>query len=339
MIPEEQHPVHRSGGQASTRQSSRTDTNFLVVLNLQSEIDRQVEHLRSQDLPHPLPDRRQSYAGSNVSDNKMSPFHAPYDDQRRGSLARTGLFRQPAPTHSAAASPRRLAPLPGSVTSPPNGPVSSFLPPPPTMGPLQSHHIDPGGLSPSSHLSRRHTSAGVRESPEWKSAQNSAEHLPLPNINRSAQHSPFTASSSGSGGAGPSSPHRQPSQVDLQLRESLGRYQIDSRNASTASDATVVQSAFSRRTSEALQDGVPASNHASGPFAQPSQHHGAAEASMFSGHSGRPVFNSSLWGTQGPSSGGSTRRSSMAHLLNPADTVERDDEDDVAPDDRKRRRL
>lgn len=55
--------------------------------------------------------------------------------------------------------------------------------------------------------------------------------------------------------------------------------------------------------------------------------------------SSRPVFNSTVW-NQGPSSGGSTRRSSMAHILNPADTVERDEEDDVAPDERgKRKRL
>lgn len=37
-----------------------------------------------------------------------------------------------------------------------------------------------------------------------------------------------------------------------------------------------------------------------------------------------------------------TRRGSMAHILNPTDTAERDDEDDVDPvrdDDRKRKRL
>jgi len=95
-------------------------------------------------------------------------------------------------------------------------------------------------------------------------------------------------------------------------------------------------------------------NLAAPPTTNSSQANGGGNPS-FSSQSAGTLFangssNSSFAGSWGPprlpfkdvfaSSDPPTRRSSMAHLLNPADTAERSDEDDVGPDDlRKRKRV
>lgn len=209
------------------------------------------------------------------------------------------------------------------------------LPPPPVPGFQNQNPLAASDSSPLVYPPRRHTSADIRDNAGWRSTYNSAENLSLPSANMTQHYSPY-GSSNGSA-QWPSSPGRQTSQGEQQLRESLDRYQIDSRNASTAStasDSTVTQSSYPSQPSS--QQDPPQSG---GGFLQPGQNifGNVQEGSLFNQPSsgGRSLFNGKdMWSH----SSSSTRRSSMAHILNPADTAEREDEDDVAPEDRSKRK-
>ncbi|KAL9614889.1 MAG: hypothetical protein Q9167_000631 [Letrouitia subvulpina] len=111
----------------------------------------------------------------------------------------------------------------------------------------------------------------------------------------------------------PSSPHQTPSASDQQVRETLASYEFGAASRQSFSSH--------QATPPLTSDTTP---------------------SAFSGESGW-----SLGAPKFPSrhldSAPQTRRSSMASnvhsLLNPADTAERDEEDPLGPDDRKRKRL
>lgn len=243
-----------------------------------------------------------------------------------------GSSLRPYPSRSAAASPSRYESIsnavPGNMMG--RGPPS-YLPPPAAASGHQQAAV--GDLS--SNMGRRHTSADIRETAAWRSNLGSSEHLPLPNANH---YSPY--GSANSSGHWPSSPGPRSSQTEQQLRDSLGRYQIDSRNPSTASDATVTHSSY--QLPGPMQDRAQASGGFSQSGLAPQQgmtlFNTAQENHLFSQPSAvtRNLFGKDPFAD----SGTSTRRSSMAHILNPADTAERGDEDEVAPDERsKRKRL
>jgi len=209
-------------------------------------------------------------------------------------------------------------------------------------------------LSPPGFL-RRHTFADIRPQPQqWPSS----EHLHPPGYNSTQpgqqQHtSPFTSGNSSA--QYPSSPLRNgvPAGEQQKLQDSLARYQMPAPQlpSSLRRSNTPPQhiSPIALPSINGMTDGhgnltVPPTNStpASGNNSSFSQ---TAGTSFNNGSS-----NSSFGGSWGPprlpfkdvfaSSDPPTRRSSMAHLLNPADTAERSDEDDVGPDDlRKRKRM
>lgn len=313
-----------------------------------------MEMMRNTDKTHHAEARaRQPSFAPPVSENgpPMSPFQLAQDDQRRASLfntPRAGFFRPPMP--------HRTNTLGG--TRPPLSPAHSALqtsrePPSP---PVNDQPNDARMTSPPIFPPRRHTSADIRQLPGWpQHIINSNEHLPLPH----GLESPFASGQSS--GNWPSSPNRTPNPThngEQQLRDSLARYQLSSaNNANTRS---------------------PMSNNSTGPphrapgsrahTPPPLSHHDHTHSNGIVVHSAMAPVNGTTtisngigggssenvgagWGgfALGPrlafkdvfgSSGPPTRRGSVAHLLNPADTVEREDEEDVGPDElRKRKRM
>ncbi|KAL8796756.1 MAG: hypothetical protein Q9182_007299 [Xanthomendoza sp. 2 TL-2023] len=110
----------------------------------------------------------------------------------------------------------------------------------------------------------------------------------------------------------PPSPHQTPTASDQHIRDSLASYEFGAPRKSISSH----------------QATPPLSNDTT--------------SSAFSGESGWS-FGTSKFPSRILDSAPQTRRSSMASnvhsLLNPAETVERDEEDPLGPDDRKRKRL
>lgn len=110
----------------------------------------------------------------------------------------------------------------------------------------------------------------------------------------------------------PSSPHQTPSASDQHVRDTLASYEFGASRKSVSSH---------QATPPLTSDTTP---------------------SNFSGESGWS-FGASKFPPRHLDSAPNTRRSSMASnvhsLLNPAETAERDEEDPLGPDDRKRKRL
>ncbi|KAL8918824.1 MAG: hypothetical protein Q9172_005258 [Xanthocarpia lactea] len=115
-----------------------------------------------------------------------------------------------------------------------------------------------------------------------------------------------------SSGHWPSSPHQTPNASDQHIRDSLASYEFGVSRKSIGSH---------QATPPLTSDTTP---------------------SAFSGESGWS-FGASKFPPRHLDSAPQTRRSSMASnvhsLLNPAETVERDEEDPLGPDDRKRKRM
>lgn len=130
----------------------------------------------------------------------------------------------------------------------------------------------------------------------------------------SGNHDPLSPTASGEFPTNwPQSPHQTASASDQQVRDTLASYEFGAPRKSIGS---------SQATPPLTSDTTP---------------------SAFSGESGWSFGAPSKFPPRHLDSAPQTRRSSMASnvhsLLNPAETVERDEEDPLGPDDRKRKRL
>lgn len=272
------------------------------ITNMQKEIARQLEFVRALDLPQDslLNGRPSYYPGNPALEPPVSPRGFTYPDSRRSSI-------QIEPQHVGSRPP--VPPIPphfassprrfGSVSVPQSTP--GFSRPPLPQPPPPHVHPLASVVTPPPNLARRHTSADIREH-GW----------PLPNANGS----PY-ASGQSSVQWPPSSPHQTPHPGDQQIRDQLAQYEINGpRRQPTAAN----QPTPPPPVSEAPPAGL-----------------GVENVSWTLGGSKFPRPNFELH------SAPATRRSSMASnvhsLLNPAETVERADEDDGLNDDRKRKRL
>lgn len=283
------------------------------MFSLRSEIVRQVDLLRGQDSPPECSvPGRQSYlppASSFDTAQPVSPRQPMYDGSRRPSLAATSRppsFRANIPPHLTV-SPRRYGsfsngPYSPSSSRPGQGYAPAPLPPPPpqTQQPQpQPQHPLASASSPSGSLSRRHTSADIR-------LQGWQGQVPL------GTHGGSPYASGQNSGQWPSSPFHQPLDASgQQLRDTLAAYELP-RAAHN----------MSRQATPPPPESVPS-------YANTSNEPG--------------------WQLPGPrfpfrgiDTGPPTRRSSMASnvhsLLNPAETAEREGEDEP-PEERKRKRL
>lgn len=315
---------------------------------MQQDIGRQLEFIRNQDTlpPVDLRTRQTSFAIPQFENGPpMSPFQLAQDDSRRGSMfgtsaaPRQGFFRPPLPhRNTAELALARRADL-GDL-----GPIRGATPPrefkqPTSMEPPTSPTADPHATSPPSYLSRRHTSADIRPQ-SWLSVVGSNNEQQI-----AQQNSPFASGQSSSNW--PSSPHRTPNvnTGEQQLRDSLARYQLSGNDSRPPPP----------QGQGASRNSTPPQPHAPGEpsnMGTPSHHHHNSGHSL--NHSYTAPMNPSQssdapgWSFPGVrlpfkdvfASGPPTRRGSVAHLLNPADTVERDEEEDLGPEElRKRKRL
>lgn len=172
----------------------------------------------------------------------------------------------------------------------------------PPPPPLQPHPLA-SVQSPPTGLPRRHTSADIRAH-GWQ---------PTP--------SPFATEHASS--QWPPSPKRGPISEDQRIRESFSSYSLQ---------------AASQHRSNGSRPATPPFTNGSGTSIE-------SLGTWSWGQGGRADnFGGSGFGSSGllkDNSGPPTRRSSMAHILNPAETVERADEheEELRDEDRKRKRV
>ncbi|KNG49518.1 flocculation suppression protein [Stemphylium lycopersici] len=303
MVPDPENPIHRD------------------VAMMQRDISRQTDMLRALEAPEEPLSARQPYFMQVDSSNgpPLSPRQMPQDnppESRRGSLAsisRQAPYKPPVPAHLAI-SPRRYGSIGMGNYSPSSAraPVSHQPPPPPPPPVQQSGAATLGSnlasnSSPPYNLYRRHTSADIRTH-GWLPQQQQQQQQQQPNA---PLHSPYASGHNST--QWPSSPHRPPvGGGDQQLRDALESYQLPRGPRQVPSR---------HGTPPGSNDNMPSTLSADSGWTLPGARY------PFKGID-----------TPGPP----TRRSSMASnvhsLLNPAETAERDDEDE--PDDaRKRKRM
>ena len=280
------------------------------VFAMRQDISRHVDQLRSmEETQDPMYAHKPSFfPNPNFSMERpmpASPRQRPFDESRRPSLQATGRpnsFRAPVPAH-VQISPRRYGSIgPGTGAYSPSSTRPNYLPPPP---PPQQHPLA-NMTSPPANLARRHTSADIRVH-GWSGQYNHGS-------------SPYASGQSSS--AWPSSPRQTGNPADQQLRDALAQYELP-RAANTSS----------RQPS-------PPPPHESGVTSFTTSFGAASYANPNDSGWTIPGSRFPFKGLETP--GPPTRRSSMASnvhsLLNPADTAERDGEDE-GPDERKRKRL
>ncbi|KAF1812750.1 hypothetical protein P152DRAFT_325320 [Eremomyces bilateralis CBS 781.70] len=316
MIPDPENPVHKD------------------VTMMQREIARQIDQIRSFDEPpEPLSSSRQTYFNSlHDTGQSLSPRQLPQDilEQRRGSLTasipRPSPFRTPLAPHLAI-SPRRYGSIgsssntysPSSARTPQHVPLQP--PAPPTQHPLATS----SSSSPPANLPRRHTSADIRLH-GWNpslAGQPQSSQPPLP----PHAHSPYASGANST--QWPSSPSRAPV-GDSAIQATLAQYELPRGPSSTNPTSSLARNVTPPPTLSLTSDG-PNGPPMDAPFGSSWQLPGAR-------------FNFKGFGAPGssgglePPGGGSmppTRRSSMASnvhsLLNPAETVEREGEDEGEP--------
>ena len=273
---------------------------------MQREIARQTDVFRSYDEPQPLPSTRDHFFSTlNENGPPISPRQTPVD--RRPSQPslltepRYGSFRPPVPPHLAP-SPRKYGSIgSGTKSYSPGSARAPVQAPPPPPPPMQ--HYPANTNSPPMNLSRRHTSADIRLH-GWQGGPPGTGGGPPPR-----SHSPYASGNNSS--QWPSSPHRTAIGENQQIRDALASYELPRGPAQPRS----------RQPTPPTDPGMPA----------PSQSSLAPDWQL-------PGARFSFKGVD--SSAPQTRRSSMASnvhsLLNPAATVE---EDEIAPEDRKRKRM
>ena len=278
------------------------------VFAMRQDIMRQMEGLKSLEEPQdPMFAHKPSFFPNQNFPMEppmpMSPRQRPLDDSRRPSLQAAGRpnsFRGAVPTHLQV-SPRRYGSI-GTASGPysPSSSRANHLPPPPP--PQSQQHPLANMTSPPSNLARRHTSADIRI-PGWSQFNHGS--------------SPYASGQSSS--AWPSSPRQAGQPGDQHLRDAFASYELP------------------RPAQSGSRQHSPPPPHESG-------------APSFTSSFGGSYANPNDAGWQIPPrypfkglepSGSNTRRSSMASnvhsLLNPADTAERENEDE--PEERKRKRM
>ncbi|KXS95794.1 hypothetical protein AC578_6444 [Pseudocercospora eumusae] len=308
VVPDPDNPVHRD------------------VFAMRQDIRQHLEQLRNAEPPQAQPHEslfphKQSFfqPNNNLMEPAvpMSPRQRPFDDSRRPSLQglpRPPGVRAPVPSYLQV-SPRRY----GSIGSGGNGAYSpsssrpSYAQPPPPPPPAPQQHPLATMTSPPSSLPRRHTSADIRQSQAWEGNQ-----PPPPQYQQGT--SPYASGQSS--GAWPSSPRTAANPGDQQIRDTLASYQLPG-----------VSNSESRQPSPVPHDSHPPPSFTTSfppSYANPNDAGWQLPGARFP-----------FKGLETP--GAPSRRSSMASnvhsLLNPADTAEREGEDEGGPDSLKRKRL
>ncbi|EME41386.1 hypothetical protein DOTSEDRAFT_73714 [Dothistroma septosporum NZE10] len=301
MVPDPQNPIHRD------------------VEIMRQDISRHIEQLlKPEENRDPLFQHRPSFYQSNNMSMEpsvpMSPRQRPFDESRRPSLQglpglpRPSGVRAPVPSYLQS-SPRRYGSIgAGSVSGSYSPSRPSYAPPPP---PPQQQHPLATMTSPPTSLPRRHTSADIRLE-GWEGGQ--------PPAGYGQGTSPYASGQSSS--AWPSSPRAPANPGDQHIRDALAQYELPRMNAGS-------------RPHSPTHDGGPPSFNTNS-FGGPPSYANSNDAGWQ-----LPGARFPFKGLETP--GPPTRRSSMASnvhsLLNPADTAEREGEDEDGPGVGKRKRI
>lgn len=282
-------------------------TGFLIcfpVSSLQGQIQRQMEEFRSLDEPHGSVFASTRPYFSNVENAPVSPRQMPQDDPRRSGSTLTVPGQPPRlPTYN---NYRPAVPSNLSISTPGRRPFGS------TSG--NSTGTSPSSLRPHPPPPPPHPLSSVDLHPGLARRHTSADiraagwqaNPPPPN--------PPPTFSGPPSSQWPSSPNRPGLSEDQRIRDSFSHYSLQS-----------------------------ASHPRSRPASPP-------PPPTFSTNGGGDTFGNWSWNSAGRDnknllvrdhSAPPTRRGSMAHILNPTDTAERDDEDEDprGDEDRKRKRL
>jgi hypothetical protein len=272
---------------------------------MQADIQRQGEILRSfeEGSEPPFAGSRQYFSNLSLDGPPVSPRQLAQDDSRRPPMM-SGTPRQNAfrPTV-----PSNLSIAPrryGSIGGSTAGssPGSQRYP---AATPLPPPHPMASLNTPPTNLPRRHTSADIRAH-GWQ---------PTP-----SQFAPGNASAQW-----PSSPKRGPTtnNEDQRIRDSFSTYTLQGASQSHSNNSRPGTPPFGPNG-----NGTPGETMGTWPW-------GASRGDKFSGSG----FGNS--GLLKDNSGPPTRRGSMAHILNPAETAERDEEheEELREEDRKRKRV
>jgi hypothetical protein len=304
VLPNSDAPVHRNRKFSYSTCGLGVYTHYELVVDMQTDIQRQVEMIRSMDdAPEPpFSGSRQYFSNLSLDGAPVSPRQLAQDDARRpvmGGTPRQHAFRPTVPSNLSI-TPRRYGSIGTSTAG--SSPSSQRYQAPPSLPPP---HPVATLATPPTNLPRRHTSADIRAH-GWQ---------PTP--------SPFAPGNASS--QWPSSPKRGPvtSPEDQRIRDSFSTYSLQ---------------AASKSHSNSSRPGTP-------PFATNGNGAPGEPSGTWSwGTSRGDKFGGSGLSTAGllkDNSGPPTRRGSMAHILNPAETAERDEEheEDLREEDRKRKRV
>lgn len=323
---------------------------------MQGEIQRQADIIRSLEETNEPPFSSSRQYFSQIDNAPVSPRQLPQDDPRRagggsglavpggGSTRLTNNhYRPPVPSNLSISTRRPYGSI-GASTTP--GPSTPAIPPSPsTLRPQQTphagHHLGvhqqqplpsihhPGHSlavepPPSLSLARRHTSADIRAH-GW-GGQGSGSSLFGPSGGSSAAAPPIPPLPPSSAQWPPPSPSSRAE--DQRIRDSLSSYSL--------------QAATTSSHSRPASPPPPPFTNGNG-----SSHHHSSSVTNGGDAGGNP-FGSWSWSNGNSNknltvkaelSAPPTRRGSMAHILNPADTAESSAEDERGDDDRKRKRL
>ncbi|EHY60598.1 Flocculation suppression protein [Exophiala dermatitidis] len=281
--------------------SSPESALYADITNMQKEIARQLEFVRGLETPQ---DPRQPYysSGGAALEPPVSPRGYNYPDSRRSSIQvepqHVGL-RPPVPAIPPhfSSSPRRF----GSMSGPQASPGFSRPALPQQHPPQNAHPLSAVATPPPLSLTRRHTSADIREH-GW----------PPTNTNGSPH-----ASGQSSAHWQPSSPQQPPHSGggDQAIRDQLAQYEINGPRRQTLS--------ASQPTPPLSADAPPAGL-------------GVDNVSWTLGGSKFPRPNFELHSAPATRRGS---MATLHSLLNPAETAEEENEDDGPNEDRKRKRL
>ena len=189
------------------------------------------------------------------------------------------------------------------------------LPPQTQINPAPSQHpLSMVSEPPGPNMGRRHTSADIRV-PGWPGH---------------GTDSPLASGQSSS--HWPSSPTQTPINSDQQIRDSLASYELGAPRKSFSSHQTTPP----LNSNDATTSTVSTETHWSNPNPF------ASNPNPFASNQ-NPFGGSKFQSRHQLESAPQTRRSSMASnvhsLLNPAETAERDEEEGMGPEDRKRKRI
>lgn len=276
--------------------------------------------VRSYEDPHEslLSGRQPYFSNMALSTEPLSPRQVASDDRRPSLHAvppRQPVFKPQAP-------PSHPMPMPisqrryGSIGT--ANALPSYvrpLPPQTQINPSPSQHpLSMVSEPPGSNMGRRHTSADIRV-PGWPGH---------------GTDSPLASGQSST--HWPSSPTQAPMTSDQHIRDSLASYELGAPRKSFSSR----QTSPPLTSSDISTSTISTESHWSNPNPF------AANPNPFA--SNPNPFGSSKFQRGHPlDSAPPTRRSSMASnvhsLLNPAETVERDEDEGAGPDDRKRKRI